>query len=70
MSICKCKECGENVSDGRDFCPGHDQRLRIAIEKKVGGLLKLDDLVDVAEKYYRGEIESQQFTKRVRQIFS
>jgi hypothetical protein len=29
-----------------DFLPGHDQKLRSEIEKQVGGLLKLRELVE------------------------
>lgn len=70
MATCKCGICGQDAASGRDFLPGHDMKLRKEIEKKVGGLFNLNDLVDVAEKYSRGEIESQKFTKRVREIFS
>lgn len=70
MGICRCGTCGELANDDRDFRPGHDMKLRKKIEDKVGGLFKLEDLVDAAEKYSRGEIESAKFTKRVREIFS
>ena len=42
---CACG-CGEKITPGRDFKPGHDQRLRILLENKVGGLLVLKALVE------------------------
>ena len=45
MAICECG-CGE-VTQGGDFRPGHEQKLRSAIEVAVGGILKLRRLVEV-----------------------
>ncbi|RLB60692.1 MAG: hypothetical protein DRH08_15010 [Deltaproteobacteria bacterium] len=42
--LCNCG-CGESTAGG-SFLPGHDQKLRIAIERKVGGLLELKALVE------------------------
>lgn len=44
---CECG-CGE-LTKGGNFLPGHDQRLRISLEKRAGGLLALRDLVDSVE---------------------
>lgn len=45
----KACECGcEGMTEGGDFLPGHDQRLRAAIERRAGGLLLLRDLVEQA----------------------
>jgi len=43
-NLCNCG-CGETTAGGQ-FLPGHDQKLRIAIERKVGGLLELKALVE------------------------
>ncbi|SMY06540.1 hypothetical protein [Flavimaricola marinus] len=42
---CECG-CGDDTKGG-DFLPGHDQRLRAEIERRVGGLLKLRRLVEL-----------------------
>ena len=43
---CTCG-CGETTQ--RDFAPGHDQRLRTALERVCGGVLELRKLVE--DKY-------------------
>ena len=43
---CACG-CGGETRGG-DFLPGHDQRLRAAIEEKAGGLLNLKQIVETA----------------------
>jgi len=46
---CAC-DCGERIAQGRrsrpDFLPGHDQKLRAALEARMGGLKKLKALVE------------------------
>ena len=42
--LCECG-CGE-MTRGGWYMPGHDQKLRSAIEEKVGGLLELRGLVE------------------------
>ncbi len=42
------------MTAGGFYLPGHDQKLRVAIENKVGGLLELKTLV---EKIYHCEIQ-------------
>ena len=42
--LCKCG-C-EQMTKGGEYAPGHDQKLRAAIEKEVGGLLELKSLVE------------------------
>lgn len=49
------------------FLPGHDQKLRIAIEQEVGGLLPLRSLVEAAKAYVGGEISDETFCQTVRQ---
>ena len=61
---CACG-CGKETGGGV-FLPGHDQALRSQIERKIGGLLPLRDLVDAAEKYARGELEDEAFTMLAR----
>lgn len=43
MKYCLCG-CGETVA--RKYVPGHDQKLRIRIEKTVGGLENLQRIVE------------------------
>jgi hypothetical protein len=63
--LCECG-CGENVLGG--FKPGHDQKLRIALEQRVGGLLALRSLVDAAERLTAGHSQSELIDK-VRAVF-
>ena len=49
---CECG-CGESVASG-SFKPGHDQKLRANLERRVGGLLALRSLVEAAESYAGG----------------
>lgn len=53
-----------------EFLPGHDQKLRISIENRVGGILPLRSLIEVAEAYVNGEISGDSFTQSVRKVFS
>jgi hypothetical protein len=50
---CQCG-CGEIVSDA-SFKPGHDQRLRIDLERRVGGIDGLRTLVENFEKGNSGD---------------
>ena len=43
--VCLC-DCGAAVTANRRFLPGHDQKLRIAIEDAAGGLEALKKLVE------------------------
>jgi hypothetical protein len=47
MKWCECG-CGEKTKGG-EFLPGHDQRLRVEVERVAGGLLKLRELVEAAK---------------------
>jgi hypothetical protein len=42
--LCECG-CGEQTMGGK-FKPGHDQSLRVALEKSVGGLSSLRTIVE------------------------
>jgi hypothetical protein len=48
---------------------GHDQRLRVALEARVGGLLALRDLVDAMEAYGKGAQSLEELGKAVRRAF-
>lgn len=67
MPQCKCGCCKQAV---KKFRPGHDQKLRISLEKSVGGLLSLKTLIEAAELYAKGEESEHSFLKRVRAIFA
>ena len=43
--VCLCG-CGATVTENRRFLPGHDQKLRAAIEDAAGGLEALKKLVE------------------------
>jgi hypothetical protein len=64
---CECG-CGESPTRG-DFLPGHDQRLRSSLEKRVGGLLALRTLVESAEKFSDGRASSQEHLAVARGLF-
>lgn len=66
---CACG-CGDKKSKGAHFLPGHDMRLRTAMEKTVGGLLPMRALVEANSAYAAGMITAEQFTMTVRQIFA
>ena len=42
---CLCG-CGQAVTSNSKFLPGHDQKLRAALEDAVGGLEALKELVE------------------------
>ncbi len=52
MPFCTCG-CGEQTKGGK-WLPGHDQKLRTAIENAVGGL---ESLRAIAEKHLGHEIK-------------
>ena len=64
---CACG-CGKNPAKGA-FLPGHDQRLRADLERRVGGLISLRMLVEAAEYFVQGSIGSSQFNGMVRELF-
>lgn len=47
------------------FCLGHGQRLRIDLERRVGGLIALRMLVEAAEHFVDGNVGSSQCTSMV-----
>jgi hypothetical protein len=68
MPTCKCG-CEGETRRGK-FQPGHDQRLRAKLEKKVGadGVLNREALVEVACDYANGRITLESFGQRVKSI--
>ena len=68
MPMCECGRGKETA--GGDFLPGHDQKLRSRIEKYVGGLLPLRDLVESARAYVAGHTGEEEFLRRVRELWS
>ena len=63
MAQCECG-CGQETIGV--FLPGHDQKLRVGLERQVGGLLALRELVDAATSYASGRTTEQVFTQEVR----
>lgn len=61
---CECG-CGTAVR-GSDFVPGHDQKLRIQLEKRVGGLLALRDLIDSLEQHANDRSTVEELSQAVR----
>jgi hypothetical protein len=64
---CACG-CGEKPVKGH-FRPGHDQRLRTDLERRVGGLIALRMLVEAAEYFVGGDVGSAQFSGMVKELF-
>jgi hypothetical protein len=54
MPTCACG-CDAGTAGGT-FAPGHDQKLRAAVEARAGGLLSLVRLVDAVEKFAAGKL--------------
>ena len=63
---CACG-CGEKPVKGT-FLPGHDQRLRADLERRVGGLIQLRMLVEAAEYFADGSIGSSVFNSMVKDL--
>jgi len=68
MSHCECG-CGSETQ-GSEFAPGHDQKLRTQLEARVGGLLTLRELVDAMESYSSGLSTAEDFTRVVRRAYA
>jgi hypothetical protein len=64
---CACG-CGGQPAGG-NFLPGHDQRLRADLERRVGGLLPLRKLVEAAEYFAEGTIQPSMFNSMVNDVF-
>jgi hypothetical protein len=66
MAQCECG-CGE--ASNREFLPGHDQKLRAALEAQVCGLLALRSLVRAAHSYAHGAADERSLLQIVRTLF-
>ncbi len=67
MPLCACG-CGRPTKGGT-FLPGHDAKLRAAIEGSVGGLLPLDQLVEAARRFAAGELSAEEYQRITRELF-
>ena len=68
MRIC---ECGcKGTTQGGNFLPGHDQRLRTSLEDQVGGVLGMRDLVEAVQRYQVGEISEMELGRIIRTQFA
>lgn len=63
---CECG-CGEDAISG-SFKPGHDQKLRISLERRIGGLAKLRTLVESAESFKESN-DARMLATKVASIF-
>lgn len=63
---CECG-CGEAVNSG-SFRPGHDQRLRTALEHRVGGLRALREIVVAVESFSAKRTSLNDFAKRIQAV--
>ncbi len=68
MAFCACG-CGEATAGGL-FKSGHDQKMRIDIEERAGGLVALSRLIDSAEQFAHGRMDVNEFTGQLRRQFS
>ena len=68
MGNCKCG-CGQPTSSG-NFITGHNsQKLTASLIDEVGSLSALQELVQSAKKYSRGEKDPEEFLDLIRRIF-
>lgn len=69
MTTREC-ECGCGQPSTGEFLPGHDQRLRVALERRVGGLLKLRELIEATEAHRAGVTTEGDFGRQVRALLA
>jgi hypothetical protein len=62
--LCECG-CGEEAQSG-GFRTGHDQKLRIDLEARVGGILALRELIQAIEAYASGRSDLEELGRAVR----
>jgi hypothetical protein len=63
---CQCG-CGAVVLTA-SFQPGHDQKLRADLERRVGGIFGVRELVEAAERFHRGESNPEALGKTIEAI--
>jgi hypothetical protein len=61
--------CGCDQPAKRNFLPGHDQKLRIRLEKQVGGLLQLEALLDLNRAFLVNSEAPELFKQEVGKLF-
>ena len=66
MSACECG-CGGQTEG--TFVMGHDQKLRSALEARVGGLLLMRELVEAMESYTKGATSLEELGMALRRAF-
>lgn len=64
---CACG-CGGRPVTG-NFLQEHDQKLRVDLERRVGGLIQLRMLVEAAELFVEGNVGNSQFNGMVKELF-
>jgi hypothetical protein len=62
---CECG-CGEQPRGKQSFLPGHDQKLRIELERRVGGLLPMRAIVEACEALLHGNASADDLARTVR----
>ena len=73
---CGCGMCAETVpyidpaTNRVTFRPGHDQKLRIALEKRVGGLDGLREMVEAVQEFNEGCSSPEELAKAVYDLFT
>jgi hypothetical protein len=67
VELCACG-CEQTTKVGT-FLPGHDAKLRAAIEHSVGGLLPLDRLIEAARRFAAGELPAEEYHRITRELF-
>jgi division protein CdvB (Snf7/Vps24/ESCRT-III family) len=67
MIECQCG-CGESTPTA-SFKPGHDQRLRITLGRRVGRLEKLREFVATAEVYHEENMDLKDLRETVKGVF-
>jgi hypothetical protein len=65
---CECG-CGEDTLKS-SFKPGHDQKLRASLERRVGGLSNLRALVNSAESFNAGSSDATVLAATISKLFN
>lgn len=68
MPICACG-CGKSTKGGK-FLPGHDSKLRAYIEKSVGGLLNLKEIIEAAIQFTEGNLSDEEYLRITRKLLA
>jgi len=63
---CVCG-CGHDAVHG-ELLPGHDQKLRIRLERSVGGIRRLEELVGAATAFRDGNLTVEQYARMTQRI--